>query len=247
MTLDVVLSPAELEDKGSLKNTIVLVADIFRASATMCMMLSKGAIALVLFESVQAALEFHNNNPDENSLLAGEQGGLLPVGFDLGNSPIEIQSCDFYTKTIRYVTTNGTTMLRRTGTAAHQIVASFVNLDSVVSFVNSQIQNSNSIDRILVCCAGNNGGFSLEDSFFAGRFMSRYIAPSSSYELTDAAKAAICIANSYTNNINDLIRDARHAQLLIEYGFADDVSFCLKENAVAVVPVCRNGIVSQAT
>lgn len=244
MTIDVALTPAEIINKQPLNNSIVVVVDVLRASATMCSILSRGAKEIVLFESIKAATDFHNANPGINVVLAGEQGGLPPEGFDFGNSPTEILQQNLLNKTVRYTTTNGTRMLNSTVSASLQIVASFVNLDAVCSFIYSRIQTDSSINQVLVCCSGNSGGFSLEDSFFAGRFVSRYIAHSSSYELTDAAKAAICIANSYTNNINDLIRDSHHAQLLIEYGFGDDVTLCLKDNVFDIVPICHNGIVT---
>lgn len=38
----------------------------------------------------------------------GERGGIMPEGFDYGNSPTEIEGIDFSGRTIVHTTSNGT-------------------------------------------------------------------------------------------------------------------------------------------
>lgn len=243
MTIDVSFTPNELPDDIVLSRSAVVAVDVFRASAAMCAMLLRGASQIRLFASVQELNTEYTSQTLTGILRAGEVGGLAPEEFDFGNSPREILERELFGKEILYSTTNGTKLLRRTAASPFQIVSSFVNISAALRALQEYIERESCISNILIACAGNDGSFSLEDSFFAGCLVQNYIARSSSYELTDAAQAAVCVANSYSNNLNNLIRDARHAKRLEELGFSPDVRLCLDRDAIAVVPRCSDGIV----
>lgn len=64
----------------------VVVIDVFRAFTTAAFALCAGIHSVECVESVQAALDLKRGSP--GALLFGEEHGMAPTGFDLGNSPL---------------------------------------------------------------------------------------------------------------------------------------------------------------
>jgi 2-phosphosulfolactate phosphatase len=244
MLIDVAFTPDEIPDDSILEQSAVVVIDVLRASTTLCMMLEHGARTVFVCSDVSQARALVADRSGSDCLLAGEVGGFKPDGFDLGNSPLDITPDIVAGKQIFFSTSNGTRMLNRTKASPHRFVSTFVNLTASINVIGPTSQRSK-FPRLLLCCSGNHGQLSLEDSFFAGTFVSRYIASGNKAELTDAAKAATCIANSYSNNIRQLIIDAAHAQYLCMHGFDQDVEFCLRSDQCLSVPICRGQIVDR--
>ncbi len=210
----------------------------------MCALVESDADAIYVCDSIESAVRGRDDSPIMSACCIGERGGIAPRGFVAGNSPLQIREIGLTHKTVYYATTNGTTMLAASREAALQLVLSFGNMHAVSQAIATATQRNAEIQRLLVCCSGNEGGFSLEDSFFAGAFIARYIANGESHVLTDAAQAAVCIANAYNLDSNFMGRNARHARLLRDMGFARDVEFCLQEQHFDVVPQCVNLVLS---
>ena len=80
--LDVCLSPALLH-LHDIRESIVVVIDIFRATSSMCYGLANGAEAIIPVASVEACRSY----ADTDYLLAAERNGEVVLGFDFGNSP----------------------------------------------------------------------------------------------------------------------------------------------------------------
>ncbi len=245
MKLDVVFQPSALAAVHNKENSIAIVIDVLRASATMCALLEAGCRELVLLSEPQEAIQMKHElyHDSADVILVGERQGIAPAGFDFGNSPCHIRVQNLKHKIALYTTSNGTRMLQLTSSCRAQLVGSFVNISAVMHKVQSLISNTGA-DTILLCCSGNDGAFSFEDSFFAGAFLSRYIANGYGHSLTDAAKAAIRIANSYMIDSRNIVKSARHARLLDEMGFAEDVHWCVQSDTVSCVPVCKDGRVT---
>ncbi len=241
--LDLCFCPSSVASVRDLHSCAVVIIDVLRASATLCALVEQHPEQLKIAADIESARILCASDPHLPSACIGERGGLAPEGFLCGNSPTEIRQVSLDAYHVYYATTNGTRMASLTQNAAVQLVGSFGNIDVLMDSLQ-RVCTEMSLDSILLCCSGNDGAFSLEDSFFAGAFIQRYIAGSESLVLTDAAEAALCIAKAYNFDSQCMISHARHARLLHAMGFTHDVAFCVEENRFATVPLCRGSVVS---
>jgi len=121
--LDVCLSPALLH-LHDIRESIVVVIDIFRATSSMCYGLANGAEAIIPVASVEACRSY----ADTDYLLAAERNGEVVVGFDFGNSPFSYTVEKVSGKTIVLTTTNGTHAINESREAKKVVIGSFLNL-----------------------------------------------------------------------------------------------------------------------
>ena len=70
-----------------IKNSIVVIIDVFRATSTIAAALHNGANAIIPIDSVDACIELGTRLP--NSITAGERDGKVAPGLQYGNSPLE--------------------------------------------------------------------------------------------------------------------------------------------------------------
>ena len=257
MLIDVVFTPNTVPVING-DHDIAIIIDVLRASTTMCSFLHHGASEIHIASSIDNARQMYSKRVTlsnqssqsaqgplniERMLLAGEQRGLAPEGFELGNSPLEVVNSNVRNCSVVYATTNGTRMLQLTNTAKFQFVGCFANVTSLLDTIVDVQQHLPSNAKLLLCCSGNNGAFSLEDTFFAGRFLSRYIANGFGHDLTNAAEAALCIVSSYNQTLSAGFSCTRHARTLASLSLSCDVEVCFTEDLYPVVPVCENLVV----
>ncbi|HTD82452.1 MAG TPA: 2-phosphosulfolactate phosphatase, partial [Gemmatimonadaceae bacterium] len=89
---------------------------------------------------------------------------------------------------------------------------------------------------IAIICAGEEGGFTLEDSACAGRYV-RAIPKRAGVQFNDAAHASVLIEKKYGENIAKLFKESAHGQALEEAGFGDDLAAAAEVDAYPVVPI----------
>jgi 2-phosphosulfolactate phosphatase len=156
--------------------------------------------------------------------LAGERR-LEPIeGFDLGNSPRELEG-EAAAETLILTTTNGTRLLVAAAERFERVyVGSLLNLDAVVAAARESGQD------VAVLCAGVLGELALDDAYCAGR-----IAQTLGGEPEDSALAAILLARSFPNAVEGL-GASRSAANLRRHGLEADVERCAQENVLAVAP-----------
>ncbi|MGH2349218.1 MAG: 2-phosphosulfolactate phosphatase, partial [bacterium] len=85
---------------------VCVVVDVIRASTTLVTLLDRGAGEVLIAAHVEAARQYAARHP--GTVLAGEELGLAPRGFQFGNSPVELSHAEVTGKTVVFVTTNGT-------------------------------------------------------------------------------------------------------------------------------------------
>lgn len=100
------------------------VIDVIRAFTTAAYAFAAGASAIVPTRTVAEAFALQAAFPD--ALLMGEEHGLMPPGFDLGNSPAALLGRDLGGRTVLQRTGMGTVALLACGTAVPLLAASFV-------------------------------------------------------------------------------------------------------------------------
>lgn len=233
MRLDVFFSPIQVKPSDT-AGRLVAIVDVLRASTTVATALGNGAKTVMPLEGADDVIvrskEFHRSAV----LLAGEQG-MLPIhGFDLGNSPQSFTPEVVEGKTILLTTTNGTRALLRVQGARDIVVASYVNFTAVLALM--KVAASSNTD-IAIICAGEEGGFTLEDAACAGRYVRAIPKRPDAFEANDAAAASVLIEKRYGDNIAKVFKESAHGKALQEAGFGDDLAAAAEVDSYPVVPI----------
>jgi 2-phosphosulfolactate phosphatase len=231
--LDVFFTPIQAKPADTAGRLVVIV-DVLRASTTVATALGNGAKTVMPLEGADEVIsrskEFHRSAV----ILAGEQKMLPITGFDLGNSPQDFTKKAVEGKTILITTTNGTRALLGVQGARDIVIASYVNFTAVLALM--KVAASSNTD-IAIICAGEEGGFTLEDAACAGRYVRALPKRADGMQLNDAASASVLIEKKYGENIAKLFKDSTHGQALQEAGFGDDLAAAAKVDAYPVVPI----------
>ena len=222
--LDVCLSPALLH-LHDIRESIVVVIDIFRATSSMCYGLANGAEAIIPVASVEACRSYE----DTDYLLAAERNGEVVLGFDFGNSPFSYTAEKVAGKTIVLTTTNGTHAINESREAKKVVIGSFLNLGALSTWLKTQPHD------VLLLCAGWKNKVNLEDSLFAGAVA--YHLQTDVYKLDDAA---ILVADLYElakGNLAEFMKKTSHSERLKELNIEADIAFCLQTDVIDTIPV----------
>jgi 2-phosphosulfolactate phosphatase len=161
---------------GSLRDAMVVVVDVLRATTVMVRALAAGCLAVIPCSEIDEATAVASSLPAGTALLAGERGGLPIPGFDLGNSPAEFTEEACAGKTLVMSTTNGTRAIVASLEAKRIYIAAFNNLTATVDEISVKFQRRDRAPLHIVC-AGTEGFISLEDSLLAGALAARLLVP----------------------------------------------------------------------
>ena len=159
-SLHTVLTP-QLLDLYEIKDSIVVIIDVFRATSTIATALYNGASKVIPVDTAELCIEVGKQT---GGVTAGERDGKIIPGLSYGNSPSEYPRSFIENKTLVITTTNGTKLLHmalKQG-AKNIITGSFPNLSKVVEFLKSQ--NA----PVILGCSGWKNKFNIEDVLFAG-------------------------------------------------------------------------------
>jgi len=226
--LEVCYTPALLP-LYDIKNSIVVVIDIFRATSSICYGIENGALGIIPVASVEECISFEK----EGYLLAAERDGKVVAGFDFGNSPFAYAEDKVNGKTIVLTTTNGTHAIDESKKTAYQvIIGSFLNLDAVCNYLKSQDKD------VFLLCAGWKNKFNLEDTLFAGAVVNQL--KSAHYYLDDASIAADDLYQMAEDDLEAYTAKTSHSERLKKLGIEEDIKFCLNLNIVKSIPVLKD-------
>jgi len=103
----------------------VVVIDVLRAFTTVAWAFDLGVRRVLAVDTRERALAVRDLLP-EGTLIAGEDGGKRMEGFDLGNSPQELQTADLSGRDLVLRTSAGTQGLIRTTGSGLAMAGSFV-------------------------------------------------------------------------------------------------------------------------
>jgi 2-phosphosulfolactate phosphatase len=228
--LDVAFTPAAVTPTA-LAGATALVVDVLRASTSMVTALANGCQGLVPVAEVDEARRRVADLP--GALLAGERGGDPPEGFDLGNSPLEFTRERVGGRTVVFTTSNGTRALIAARPAIAVGVASFANLSAAADWALAQDRS------LVVVCAGELGGRSMEDEICAGLLIDHVLSRRADALASPAADEAAAAGRRYAKDLARLGQDSPHARKLAAKGRAADVAACLVRDGFVLVPVYR--------
>ncbi len=224
-----------LPQENLIYSDVVIVVDVIRATTTAVTFLESGAKELYLTSSLESARTF----AAPEVVLAGEENGLMPAGFDYGNSPREAAQAAVGEKTVVMSTTNGTMAAHLAArTAKHVVLASLYNAHAA-----ARLANELATEEVAILCAGSNGKVGLDDTYTAG-VLAEFLQLMGQYELSDGALIAISTRRTYPDPIEPL-QSSRAANSLRKVGLEGDIPFCAQIAASTVVPL-MDGRVGEA-
>lgn len=234
MIIDVCFVPAEYDAKKYEGYTAVVI-DVFRATTTMAAAFTNGCAGIIPVKTVEEAFAKRDEFGGK-VMLAGERGGVLIEGFDLGNSPFEYTEEVIGGKTLVMTTTNGTFALNTVLSAPCIYTASLASCEAVCRALREDGRD------VVVVCAGTERRFSVEDTLCAGLIADRL---SDIATLRDKACAAQAMYQGYrADSFEERVTASSHGVYLTERGFAHDVAHCLRHDIYDVAPIYRDGIIT---
>ncbi len=213
-------------------NDLAIVIDLLRASTTITMALNTFN-KVIPTNSIEKALELKEH---EGAVLAGEIKRLKIEGFDLSNSPKEIQ--EFSGETLVLKTTNGTKVLENIKNRNEDVkilVGTAINARAVAKKALELANND-----IELVMAGRREKFTIEDMVGAGLIINelKNIADSENItlDLSELAQVSYLISKDI-NQAGQLIESSHSADKLRALGCSEDIKFCKLLNYSDIVPV----------
>ena len=230
-TLFTCLSPSLLH-LYDVKDAIVVIIDVFRATSTIAAALYNGATKVIPVETVPGAIEI---GEELGAITAGERDGKIAPGLKYGNSPLEYPREFIGGKTLVLTTTNGTRLLHmalKMG-ATEVITGAFANLDAVCSHLIASGKN------VILGCAAWKDRVNMEDTQFAGAVIARVRD-----HFTIHCDASLAAEHLYTHTRSyawEFTQKTTHYHRLAAYGLEKDMEWCMTENLANVLPRYREG------
>jgi 2-phosphosulfolactate phosphatase len=203
----------------------VVAIDVVRATTTAITAVAAGRRCFMV-PTIDAAFDLSRRLG--NALLAGEQGGTMPRGFDLNNSPVELLARSDTERPVILLSSSGTRLCHQ---ASKCVDAAFLaclrNYSSLPDYLERW-----SFRHVVVIGAGSRGEFREEDqmccAWVAERLMNRgYVAEDrNTIDLVERwSKAPV---NAWTGG--------KSAAYLTASGQAEDLSFILTNIDDLTVP-----------
>jgi 2-phosphosulfolactate phosphatase len=244
----VFFSPNHL-DELELRDKLVVVIDVLRASTTITYAMRAGAREIIPVASVEAAMKIVGNlhstmmSDRPATILCGERGGKRIEGFKLGNSPFEYTEEAVRGKALILTTTNGAVALTKAKHARQCFVSSFVNLTASVDAIASipGIEG----EQLIILTSGREEEFSLEDATCAGMLITRLMTRLGTMKLSDSARAALSVYHQYGADIYRTLLESDHGRTLTELGFDRDILAASQIDSVPLVPVLEQNAIKK--
>jgi 2-phosphosulfolactate phosphatase len=227
-----VLSPALL-DLYHIKDSIVVVIDVLRATSTIAAALFNGASAVVPVEDISKCIDLGKSL---NGITAGERDGKVAHGLEFGNSPFEYPQHFIDGKILVLTTTNGTRLLHMALAkgASHIITGSFPNFSSVCNYIILQKR------PVILACSAWKDRVNIEDTMFAGAVVKRVREHFSIN--CDASAIAETLYETASPDLYGYLerKHATHYQRLTGFGLEKDLRYCLSIDSANVLPFYEN-------
>ncbi len=232
MNIDVAFTPDQVQAPSS---KACIVVDVLRSTSTLQVIFSRKPGKVILTPTVQKAMKFASQQK-VHPMLCGERGGVLPEGFDHGNSPREYANLDLTGRTVVFTSSNGTRAVADVNLAPHVFLGSFFNAGAVVEAALAAATQEG-LDITMVC-AGREERFAIDDAYCAGFLVSRLMSqiPSDqAFEVGEGGQAALAIYGYYRDPLK-LFQNSGAGQAVLRSGMADDLPFLLQQDLYPVVP-----------
>lgn len=227
MKIDMIIS-ADYIQEDIIKNKIVIVIDVFRATSVITTAINNGCKEIIPVLTVEEAIKLRDSELHKNYLLGGERQAQKIPGFDLSNSPLEYAEEVVKGRNIILTTTNGTKALTRSVGAYKILIGCMLNASAIA-------REAIKYDRdIVIVNSGTNGQFSIDDFICTGCILNEMKQVTDDIEMSDICKAAYL---TYVNNdASEYVKNARHYKVMMSLNLERDVKYCLQLNKFDIIP-----------
>lgn len=227
------LSPALLH-LYDVKNTVVVVIDVLRATSTIATALYNGAREIIPVDSVERCIQL---GTQIECVTAGERDGQVAPGLQYGNSSFEYPASFIKGKILVLTTTNGTKLLHLALAkgATEIITGAFLNLTAVCNHLVAAGKN------VILGCAAWKDKPNLEDTLFAGAVIARV---KEHFSINcDSSRLAETVYNLAKDDLFAFMKenDASHYHRLLNFGLERDIRHCLTADLANVLPEYMDG------
>lgn len=236
MHIDVIISADDIKEE-KLKDKVVVIIDVLRATSVMVTALNNGCKKIIPVREVEEALELASQDK-ENNLLGGERDGIKLEGFHFSNSPLDYTREVIEGKNLIMTTTNGTRAIKNSEKAEEILIAAMINGRAVAEKLIELKKD------VVFVNAGTYGQFSMDDFITCGYIINclkeSLEAKEKSISLSDIAITAqyIYAANP---DIHSFVKEAAHYKRMQHLKYNEDLSYCFTKDIVDIVPVYKAG------
>jgi 2-phosphosulfolactate phosphatase len=193
---------------------VIVAIDVIRASTTAITAAAMGK-ALYPAGSIEAAVRLAADL--DRPILAGELGGVQPYGFDLQNSPIQIEALEEAQRPIILLSTSGTRLMAEASAVAPTYLACLRNVSALARHL-AGLQRD-----VRVLGADSRGEFREEDQLCAARIARALVR--GGYQVADATTEDIL--ERFGEAPDDAFLEGRSAEYLRDTGQHEDLAFVL--------------------
>jgi len=211
-------------------NTIVIVADVFRATTSMCAALKNGAKSIIPVRTVEEAFDYKQ----QGYLVGGERNMEVLKFGDFGNSPSDYSEKLVKGHEVVISTTNGTRAIDEASNCYCLIIGSFSNLSAIAEYCISQQKD------VLVLCAGWKDTFNMEDTLFGGAMVEK-LAEAGFNASFDASQIALSMWKEAKPDVMKYLERSEHIKRLAKYNLLEVARFCVTPDTANVLPVYDKG------
>ncbi len=226
-TVEVCLTPRLFGDILTEGDFIVVLADILRATTSICYAFSNGVASVIPVSTLDEAKAMK----EKGYLVASEQDGKQLPFADFGNSAFSFTRDRVEGREIVYCTTNGTRAMEVARGRAPVAIGSFSNITALKNWLVAGRKN------IVILCSGWKNKFCLEDTLFAGALSEMLLKEPGFTTVCDAAKASVDLYNIARNDLVGYLEKAMHRERLRTLGLDDVIPFSFMPDQTGVVPV----------
>ena len=230
LAADVVLLPRDL-DPTLIRDRVVVVFDVLRATTSLTAALSAGVKEIRIFPNLDSARSAAEAYPGQR-LLCGEHACLPPRGFDLGNSPGQFLP-SHAGASLFMCTTNGTRALIAARTSPVVLTGALVNAAAVATRLAQENRN------IVLLCAGTNGKVAMEDAIGAGAVLHELSQRTQLRLESDIARMSARLFEGARADLRSALADAQGGRNVIAAGLEADIAFASRLNALDTVGVVK--------
>ncbi|HEY9741843.1 MAG TPA: 2-phosphosulfolactate phosphatase family protein [Coleofasciculaceae cyanobacterium] len=213
-----------------------IAIDVLRATTTISTALNAGAEAVQAFSDMEKLMQVSEQWPADKRLRAGERGGAMVAGCDLGNSPLDCTPERVQGRRLFISTTNGTRALQCVQNAPVVLAGALVNRQAVVQYVVAQQP-----ETVWLVGSGWEGSFSLEDTACAGAIaysiLGQLNTPLDELAGNDEVIGAIALYSQWKDQLLEMFHHASHGKRLLRLDCQADLKYCAQTDILDVLPI----------
>jgi 2-phosphosulfolactate phosphatase len=224
-SVEVCFSPKLYEHKLTSGDFVTVVADILRATTSICAAFDHGVEKIIPVSGLEEARKMKDNG----FFVACERNGEVLDFADIGNSASDFIRDDLKGKSVVFSTTNGTKTINMARDAQEVLVGSFVNLRALTEHLISVRKN------VVVFCAAWKNLFNLEDSVYAGA-VAENLLNNGFQTVCDSTLAAVDLWQLAGPDLKGYLSKSSHRNRLKHLVSDADFTYTVTPDTTTVIP-----------